>query len=287
MEPSTSLWHAMLGGEVRYRQAGAIRTRSLEAGEGEPLVLLHGNGGHAEIFQRNIVPLAARHRVHAIDLIGHGLSDKPEHLSYTIPDYVQHVIDFLDAIGAKSAHLLGHGMSGWVATYVAVHHPERVKSLISLNGLTRLRANDAQVSAGFEKLKTLSQQAVGPADAEAVRKRLMFAVADPSSVTEELVRVRHAIYFRADSAAVMAKVLGVESPEQQQYALSAEELARLKIPVLLIFAEKHPIERLENFQELAKRIPGSRLEVLEGAGLLAMWEKPDELNALVRCFLDQ
>ena len=286
MGSSSSLWHELLGGEIRFRLAGAIRTRSLEAGEGELLLLLHGNGGHAEIFQRNILPLAARHRVHAIDLVGHGLSDKPD-LDYTIPDYVRHVLDYLDAIGESSAHLLGHGMAGWVATYVAVHHPARVKSLISLNGLTRLRANDAQVSAGFEKLKTLSQQAVGPADTEAVRKRLAFAVADPSSVTEELVRVRQAIYSRPDSARVMPKILGVESPDQQRYALSAEELAGLKIPVLLIFAEKHPIERLENFQELAKRIPAARLEILKDAGLLAMWEKPAELNELVLRFLER
>lgn len=283
MEPAT-LWQDLLGAEIRFRQAGRIRTRSIEAGEGEPLVVLHGNGGHAEIFSRNVVPLARRLRVCAIDLVGHGLSDKPD-IEYSIPAYARHLTDFLDAIGAKEAHLLGHGMAGWIATYVAVHQPARVKSLISLNGLTRLKENDAHFATGFEQLRSLSSRAVGRADVESVRKRLEFAVADPARVTEELVRVRHAIYGRPDSAAAMPKVLRVESPEQQRYALSGEELARLAIPVLLIFAEKHPIETLENFRELQKRIPGSRLEVMRDAGLLAMWEKPHELNELVLGFL--
>ena len=285
MTAAETFWLSFLGGEIRFRNAGSQRTRSLEAGSGEPLLLLHGNGGHAEIFLRNIGPLATRFRVHAIDLIGHGLSDKPDYPEYLVPHYVRHVLDYLDAIGASDAHLVGHGMAGWIATYLAVHHPERVKSLVSVNGLTRLKKHDAYAEEGFGKLAALSKQAVAQADLESVRKRVAFAVADSASIPEEFIIVRHALYSRPDSAAAMPKVLSVESPEQRKYALTPEELGALRVPVLLIFAEKHPIETLENFQALHRLIPGARLEVIAGAGLLAMWEKPEEFNRLVLEFL--
>src|SRR5205085_1365087 len=81
-----SIWVDLLGAEVRFRDAGGLRTRSIEAGEGEPLILLHGSGGHAEAYSRNVLPLANDFRVHAVDMIGHGLTDKPES-GYRARDY--------------------------------------------------------------------------------------------------------------------------------------------------------------------------------------------------------
>jgi 2-hydroxy-6-oxonona-2,4-dienedioate hydrolase len=109
-----TMWEEFLGGEVRYRVVDGIRTRSLEAGEGAPVLLLHGNGGHAEIYIRNILPIAERgYRVYAIDSLGHGFTDKPD-VEYTIPQYADHVRAFIDTIGGP-VHLVGHGLAGWVA----------------------------------------------------------------------------------------------------------------------------------------------------------------------------
>jgi pimeloyl-ACP methyl ester carboxylesterase len=66
-----SFWVELLGASV-YPLAGCYRTRVIEAGEGEPLGLLHGTGGHAENYIRNIAPLSRRHRVIAVDLGGTG-----------------------------------------------------------------------------------------------------------------------------------------------------------------------------------------------------------------------
>src|SRR4051794_10178115 len=62
----STFWLGMLGGEVRYYDAGGVRTRCLEAGSGPALVLLHGTGGHAESWIRNVMPLAAHFRVYAL-----------------------------------------------------------------------------------------------------------------------------------------------------------------------------------------------------------------------------
>ena len=113
-----SMWLDLLGCEYRmgFAQAGPIRTRFLEAGFGHPetIVFLHGSGGYLEAFLRNIAAHATRYRVFAIDMIGHGCSDKPDR-PYQPADYVRHLLDFLDAMGVQRAHLSGESLGGWVA----------------------------------------------------------------------------------------------------------------------------------------------------------------------------
>jgi pimeloyl-ACP methyl ester carboxylesterase len=280
----TTLWEDFLGGEIRYYDAGGVRTRCLEAGSGEPLVLLHGNGGHAEIFIRNIKQLAEHFRVYVIDMLGHGFTGKPD-IDYLIPDYVNHVKHFMDAAGIAKATFVGHALAGWVATYLTVFHAERVECLINLNGLTHLNEKGEDVQSGYDQIRTLSATATAAATPESIRKRLEFVIDDPAEVTDELVAVRYVIYSQPETARVMEKITQVNTPAQRQFGLTAEQLKTIRVPVLLIFGDQHPLEKLENFQRMNDLIPGSQLRVMADANLLAMWEKPDEFNRLVLEFL--
>lgn len=278
-----TMWEEFLGGEVRYYDAGGRRTRALVAGEGEPVVLLHGNGGHAEIYVRNIAPLAEHFRVYAIDSLGHGFTDKPD-VAYTIPDYVEHVLAFVRAIGAEAVHLVGHGLAGWVATSITVHHPQVVRSLVNLNGLTHLKEPGEHANRGFAQIQQLSRSATAAATPETVRKRLEWALAHPERLTDEMVGVRYAIYRRPDVARAMEKIVQVESAAQRVYGVTADELRAIRKPVQLIFAP-NPVEQLENFERMRALIPGSRLDVIEDGGLIAMWETPEAFNRIVLGFL--
>jgi len=282
MTQRPTMWEEFLGGEIRYRDIAGVRTRSLEAGSGEPLLLLHGNGGHAEIFIRNIMPLSERYRVYAIDSLGHGLTDKPP-VAYTIPEYVAHVRGFIDTIG-RPVHLLGHGLAGWVATSLTVHHPERVRSLISFNGLTHLTEPDDHMETGFAQIQALSAKATTAATTQSVRARLNWALADPASASDEMVAVRYALYRRPGAAEAMARIVQVESKEQRRFGLSAEQLATIRVPVQLIFSD-NPVENWTNFERMRDAIPGARLD-RTGGGLIGMWEAPEPFNALVLRFLD-
>jgi 2-hydroxy-6-oxonona-2,4-dienedioate hydrolase len=280
-----TFWEEFLGGEIQYYQAGGVRTRCLQAGHGEPLILLHGNGGHAEIFLRNIMPLAEHFRVYAIDLLGQGLTDKPD-IDYSIPDFVAHVLSFMDAISVRQAHIVGHALAGWIATYLTVHHPDRVKSLVNINGVAHLKEREAGLNSGYEQVKKLTITATEQPSLETIRQRLEFVVADPGRVTDEMVAVRYSIYSQPESARSLARIIAiVRSPSQKGFGLTPDELRSIKIPVLLIRAEKHPVESLENFKLFHEHIPGSQFQVIADAGLLAMWEKPDEFNRIVLEFL--
>jgi 2-hydroxy-6-oxo-6-(2'-carboxyphenyl)-hexa-2,4-dienoate hydrolase len=230
------------------------------------------------------MPLAQRYHAYAIDTLGHGFTDKPD-VAYRIPDFAQHVLDFADAIGAARVHLVGHGLAGWVATYLAVHHPQRVRSLVNFNGLTHLKAPDEHTEAGAQQIVRLSTAATVAPSREAVRKRLEFALADPATLTEEMLEVRFAIYSQPDVAQAMAKIVQIESAAQRAYGLTAEQLGTLRLPVQLIFAP-NPVETLENFERMRDAIRGAKLATLEHGGLIGMWESPEEFNRIVLAFLD-
>ena len=146
-----SIWSDLQGVEFeqRYVDAGGIRTRYLHAGRrGQPvLIFLHGTGGHAEAYVRNLAAHAERMDVYAIDLLGHGYTDKPDY-DYEVPSYVAHVRAFLDAMQIDRASLSGESLGGWVASHFAVAHPDRIDRLvlntaggdkINMEALARLR----------------------------------------------------------------------------------------------------------------------------------------------------
>lgn len=143
-------------------RANGLQTRFFEAGKGENTVLfLYGLNGHLNVFARNFAAHAAHYRVLAIDMIGHGYSDKPDH-DYEIKHYIDRVLGFLDVMGVKKASLVGTSLGGWVSARMGARHPDRVSSisLVSSGGLTaypyvvnQLSALGSKATTGLEGLR--------------------------------------------------------------------------------------------------------------------------------------
>src|SRR5699024_10977600 len=93
------------------------------------LILLHGSGGHAEAYVRNLWSHASCFSTWSIDMIGHGYTDKPGH-PLEIAHYVAHLISFLDSVGVQRAHLSGESLGGWVMARAAIDFPDRVDRLV-------------------------------------------------------------------------------------------------------------------------------------------------------------
>jgi 2-hydroxy-6-oxonona-2,4-dienedioate hydrolase len=106
-----SIWTDLTGTDfcVRAVDASGIPTRSLQAGHGEAVIFLHGTSGHLEAFSRNISVHAEKYNVHAIDMLGHGYTGKPDY-PYEIPLYAKHLADYMDACGIESAHIVGESL---------------------------------------------------------------------------------------------------------------------------------------------------------------------------------
>ena len=135
--------------------AKGVKIHFLVAGNGDPVVLIHGLDSSAEINWKLtgvIRDLAADHRVIAIDLPGHGRSDKPEKPEAYGLRVVEDVILLLDDLKIKKAHVAGYSIGGLVALKLASMHPDRVKSLL-LGGMGWLRDGSA-LQKIWEKLGT-------------------------------------------------------------------------------------------------------------------------------------
>ena len=279
-----SLWSAVQGGEcaLRYIDVHGVRTRCLEAGSGDDvLIFLHGIGGHLEAYQRNILPHAsAGFRVLAIDMLGHGFTDKPDR-PYEIDDYIDHLLDLLEVMGLGSVYLSGESLGGWVAARFASKYPDRIKRLV-LNTAAGMIA-DPRV---MERLKTLSLNAVKSPDKEAVRKRLEFLMADPSVVTEDLVESRYAVYKTPGMLHAMESIMCLQDiTVRQRNLLTEDELGKISVLTLVLWTTHDPTASVEVGKRLADAIPGARFVVMEGSGHWPQYEDAQGFNQIHIDFL--
>lgn len=283
----TSMWSDLYGISFRQRwlDAGGVRTRVLESGEPDldrTLLFLHGTGGHAEAYVRNLGDHGQERWTLAMDLIGHGLSQSADR-PLEIADYVSHVLAVLDTLGIERAALSGESLGGWVAARLAIDHPDRVSAVV-LNTMGGTRADPAVM----ERIRDLSTQAVEDPSWERVRARLEWLMADPASVTDDLVATRQAIYAQPTMRASMQASLALQDMEtRQRNLLSDEDLGRLSVPALVLWTSHDPTAPPEEGKRIAGLVPGAQFHVMEDCGHWPQFEKAEEFNALHLAFLDQ
>lgn len=196
-----SIWADLRGTSFTqgWLDANGLETRYLQSGneKNPPLILLHGVGGHAEAYVRNLKSHGEHFWTWAIDMIGHGWSAKPAS-DREIPAYVDHVLRVLDALRIDRASFSGESLGGWVASRLAADHPDRVERLV-LNTAGGSQA-DPKVMAG---LKTLSLRAADDPNWEFIKARVEWLMADKSKVYDDLVATRQAIYAQPGMAQAM------------------------------------------------------------------------------------
>lgn len=216
-----------------------------ETGEGEPLVLLHGNGEDSTYFKHQIPCFARNFRVIALDTRGHGKSPRGE-TPFTISQFANDLLDFLDARGIERAHLLGFSDGGNIALMFALAHPERVGKLV-LNGANLYprgvkHSTQLPVELGYHVAK-------------------LFAPVSPKA--------------RAN-----AEMLGLMVNEPR---IEPQELAALTMPTLVI-AGTHDLIREDHTRLIAESIPNAQLALIPGNHFIAA-QNPEAFNQVVYDFL--
>lgn len=278
-----TLWTELEGLDItiRHVQVGGWSTRVLEAGSGEPFVFMHGTGGHLEAFTKNVRAFAERYRVIAYDYPGHGWTTTTDR-DLEIVDYEQHLLELLGELGIESAHLSGESLGGWVAVKFAAAHPERVRSLV-LNTPGGTMATPEVM----ERIRSLSQAAADDPTPERIRARLEWLMADPASVTDELVAVRRGIYSRPGFAESMRHILCLQDPEvRRRNLITDEELAAITAPTLVIWTSDDPSGPAKAGLDMAERIAGARFQLIEDAGHWPQWEQQQLFDRVVTEFLE-
>ena len=131
--------------QAKYIDIDGINTRYFEAGEGDPMVLIHGGqpgmASSAEIWFLNIDELAKKYHVYALDKLGQGYTDNPKvNEDYTMGAQVKHAVGFMNKLNISNAHLLGHSRGGYMTTRIALEYPHLAKSIVIIDSAT-LMAN--------------------------------------------------------------------------------------------------------------------------------------------------
>lgn len=285
-----SIWLDLLGARV-HTLGAKYRTRVIEAGDGPPLLLLHGIGGHAEAYARNVVRLGREVRAMAIDFVWHGLSSKPPYVDGAdIPTYAEQVIDLLDAEGIEQVSIEGESLGGWVGLHLALHHPGRVANLV-LNTTAGIRFAPGVVQErtkeGREALAARSLAAISAPTPETIRKRLEWLMASPDRVTGELVDLRVRLYsdpaIQSSLRSVFLNAFGEQGAARK--TIDEHELANVAARTLVLWTDHNPGTGPDVGRRIASLIPDARFVCIEDAAHWPQWEQPETHDRLVASFL--
>jgi 2-hydroxy-6-oxonona-2,4-dienedioate hydrolase len=277
-----TIWNELTGLDFRVTtvDAGGVPTRSLQAGDGEPVIFLHGTSGHLEAFMRNVKPHAEKYAVHAVDMLGHGFTGKPD-FRYEIPRYRDHLIAYLDSQGIERAHIAGESLGGWVGARAAIDTPDRIASLQLLCAGGTVANPEV-----MERIRTSTRKAVETDDVDLTRARMRLLMHDPADATEELVAVRHEIYHRPDFVANIDNLLSLQDMETRlRNILRPEDLAQITVPTLIVWGRNNPFGEVPEASAMHDNIPGSELVLFDDCGHWPQHEKAAEYNELSLGFL--
>lgn len=245
-------------GRIRY---------TTRAGEGVPVLLIHGFGGDLDNWLFNIDALAEKAPIHALDLPGHGQSTKSVE-NPGLGTMVEAVAQLLDHLDIDKAHLVGHSMGGLVSGQVAIEHPGRVASLtlICSAGLGS-EINSAYID-GF----------VGSASRKDLKPVLKDLFADQSLVSRAMVDDLLK-YKRLDGVQGFLETLrsNLFSSGKQAAGIVAG-LAGYDGPVQVIWGAEDAVIP----QSHANAIQGASVTVVEGAGHMVQMENASRVNDLIK-----
>jgi pimeloyl-ACP methyl ester carboxylesterase len=259
----------------------------VDAGEGPALVFVHGLGASWQSWLENIPEFARDHRVVAMDLPGFGCSDLPEG-DLSIEYYANWTFRLLDELGIKEGVVVGNSMGGFIAAEMAIRRPERIQRLAVVSAavfwqtyrraqpLVQLaRMSDAIVARALTRVT----------DDVATRPRLRsWALATagfryphliPKELAHEMVRSAR----RTDGFLPALEAMA-------DFPLE-EELPKISCPALIVWGAQDTLVPVKDAKRMEDLIPDSRRVVFERTGHVAMLERPERFNKLLREFLDE
>jgi pimeloyl-ACP methyl ester carboxylesterase len=261
----------------------------VEAGSGPVLLLIHGVAGSILNWQEVIEPLARRHTVVAADLPGHGAS-APGAGDYSLGALAAGLRDLLVVLGHERATLVGHSLGGGIAMQFAYQFPEITERLVlvSSGGLGPevspvLRAA-ALPGAGLFIAATAT---AGRSAGAALARGLAAVGLRPTTDIAEVARGYASLTDpdrRAAFLATLRSVVGIAG--QRVHADDRLYLAE-GMPVLIIWGARDPIIPVHHGEHAHEAIPGSHLEIFDGAGHLPQVEAPGRFVAVLERFLEQ
>jgi pimeloyl-ACP methyl ester carboxylesterase len=271
------------GVEHRYVHARGLRTHVAEAGEGPPLLLLHGWPQHWWCWRRVIPRLAEHHRVLAADLRGQGWTDAPAS-GYEKEALASDVLSLLDALGLERVRLIGHDWGGWVGFLLCLRAPERFERYVALNTGHPWPSADARNLLSlwrFAYQLVIAAPAAGPwllrTQAERlVERALRGGAVRPDTFSDDDVHIfadRLRDPARAEASALLYRTFILN--EQLPIARGRYRSQRLRTPTRMLFGTQDPVLRPRMLEGYEPYVDDMSVELVPDAGHFIAEDRPE------------
>jgi pyruvate dehydrogenase E2 component (dihydrolipoamide acetyltransferase) len=239
----------------------------LRRGEtGDPVLLIHGFGGDKNNWLFNHQALAFTNTVYALDLPGHGNSDKNID-DPTFRGFAKVLLGFADALKLEEFHLVGHSLGGAISLSTVLESPDRIKSVTVISSVALGEEIDAEFLRGFvatnsrKELKDLARRLF--ADEDLVTRQLV----------DDLLRFKRLDGVQSALEAILSFLL---EGDRQRTVLS-EDIKNLSVPIRVIWGEKDRIIPASHAASIGKDV-----HILPNTGHTAHMEAANEVNRLLR-----
>lgn len=272
-------------GEQKTFDYQGIKINYYEAGQGPPLLLLHGFGACAYTWRLLIPPLAADHRVFTIDLKGHGFSAKPRDGKYAVSDQADMVAAFIRDRRLNDVILVGNSMGGAVAlmTYFQLReeNPKLIKGLVLIDS-----AGYPQKLPWFIRmarvpwLSALGAKLLSPRFATGMVLRKCYY--NREKITDEMIDA-YAYYGSLPGAADAVRQTALQIVPANMAAVIAQ-YKTVKVPTLIIWGKEDNVVPLEVGRNFQRDIPAAELVILPRCGHIPQEEDPLETRRLIQDF---
>ena len=265
--------------EPRTIDAGGIQTSYLEAGSGEPVLMLHGSGPGVSAlanWQHNIPRLAQRFRVLAPDIVGFGATERPDDIVYSLRTWTDHVWAFLDAHDIQKTAIVGNSLGGRIALQMAADRPDRITKMVLMGvpgvgmtpteGLAALRAYEPSHDAMRDLLRN------------------HFAV-DPTMITDELVDIRYQASIADGAYEAYRSMFFDPRHAGSELSITENEARAIATPILLVHGREDKVVPLQVSITMLGLLPNADLHAFSACGHWTQIERADEFSALVADYL--
>jgi len=234
------------GVSVRYQRVG-------EDTASEPIVLVHGLSGSTRWWTRNIASLAQHHCVYLVDLPGFGAMHRSP-TRFMLAQAGAWLVTWMDAVGLKRVHLVGHSMGGYICIWIAAHHPERVYRLVLVSPAVLAKVHSVL---GY-----------------AVPLLIAFRYLTPSFFL--------ILSFDALRAGPLTLLHAAHDLLRQDVH---NELKAITAPTLLVWGTNDTLVPPTLGHVLRGEIANARLLILKNAAHVSMFDQPQRFNEAVNAFL--
>jgi pimeloyl-ACP methyl ester carboxylesterase len=243
-------------------------------GRGRPVILLHGWLESWGLWQETMDFLGDSYRTYAIDFWGFGESDKRRE-SFTVPDFVTLVNDFMEQLGIKHAPLVGHSMGGTVSLSVAINHPQRVSKVVVIG--SPIEGSSLSVLLKLASIRTIASIVYRMMDALKIGIRIAAPIITRESQWPAM------IHRDLNQVTMESFLLSISSLRQTNLT---HQLAPIYQPVMGMYGDRDVIVNPNQWSLLDNYIQRVRIERFRRAGHFIMLDEPHQFKSILKDYLD-